>query len=196
MSYTNPHTICAYVGREGCCERNCYGGRCFQHRAKAGLTPCVQCGRGTGSVTGYCRKFCGNKQVYNSNKLLRLRNEMEAYIEELLSWDWTQPQCQAPANRPPPAPPPAPPHSNRSHPAAQASLALLEFNKLVRNAVEAHLGYGPISTGLTREQKLLFSGVFNHAYDMIETRIQRYGESFAEGLTNIDYEEAVRRCRR
>ena len=91
----NPHTICAYVGREGSCGRNCYGGRCFQHRAKRGLTPCVQCGRGTGSATGFCRKNCGNKQVYNSNKMLRQRNEMAAYIEELLSLDWTQPQCQA-----------------------------------------------------------------------------------------------------
>ena len=92
----SPHTICAYVGREGNCGRNCYGGRCFQHRAKRGLTPCIQCGRGTGSATGFCRKNCGNKQVYNSNKMLRQRNEMAAYIEELLLLEWTQPQCQAP----------------------------------------------------------------------------------------------------
>ena len=195
MSYTNPHTICAYVGREGSCGRNCYGGRCFQHRVKLGLTPCVQCGRGTGSATGFCRKNCANKQVYNSNKMLRQRQVMAAYIDDVLSWDWTQPQCQAPAtpppapaNRPPPAPPPAP------HP--EPHLALLQFNKLVRNAVEAHLGYGPISTGLSREQKHLFSGVFAHAMDMVQTRMQRYGESIPEALANINYEEAVRRCRR
>jgi hypothetical protein len=88
MVNNNPHTQCDYMGREGSCGRNCYGGRCFQHRAKASLTPCICCGRGTGSLTGYCRKVCGFKQVYNSNKLKRLRDEMADYIEGLLSLDW------------------------------------------------------------------------------------------------------------
>ena len=91
----NPHTLCAYVGREGSCNRSCYGGRCFKHRAKTSLTPCICCGRGTGSLTGYCRKVCGFKQTYNGNKMKRLRDEMAAYIDEVLEWEWTSPQCQA-----------------------------------------------------------------------------------------------------
>ena len=98
------HTNCDYVGREGPCGRGCYGGRCFKHRYKTSMKPCVKCGRGTASVTGYCRKNCSFKQVYTANKAKRERDyvdalnrqkrkEMDAYIDEILSWDWTDPQC-------------------------------------------------------------------------------------------------------
>ena len=67
------------------------------------MKPCVKCGRGTASVTGYCRKNCSFKQVYTANKAKRERDEkaaqmkqeradMNAYIDYLLSLDWTA-QC-------------------------------------------------------------------------------------------------------
>ena len=79
------------------------------------MKPCVKCGRGTASVTGYCRKNCTFKQVYTANKakrerdyvdalnrqkrkemdaqMKRERDEMNAYIDYLLSDDQTDPQC-------------------------------------------------------------------------------------------------------
>ena len=99
------HTICDYFGREG--GRGCYAGRCFKHRHKTSMKPCIKCGRGTASVTGYCHKNCTFKQVYTANKAERERDEkaaqmkqeraeMNAYIDYLLSWDWTAPQCLTP----------------------------------------------------------------------------------------------------
>ncbi len=101
------HTNCDYMGREGPCGRGCYGGRCFKHRGKTRMTPCVKCGRGTASITGYCRKNCTFKQVHTANKMKRERDEkdaqmkrdradMDAYIDYLVSLDWTTPQCRTP----------------------------------------------------------------------------------------------------
>ena len=97
------HTSCDYMGREGTCGRGCYAGRCFKHRSKTSMKPCVKCGRGTASVTGYCRKNCTFKQVYTANKAKRERDyagalnkqklaETNVYIDEILSLDWTA-QC-------------------------------------------------------------------------------------------------------
>ena len=109
------HTNCDYVGREGPCGRGCYGGRCFKHRYKTSMKPCVKCGRGTTSITGYCHKNCTFKQVHTANKMKqdrdnadalnrqkraemdarmkRERDEMNAYIESLFIEDQTDPQC-------------------------------------------------------------------------------------------------------
>ena len=109
------HTICDYMGREGPCGRGCYGGRCFKHRHKTSMKPCVKCGRGTTSITGYCHKNCTFKQVHTANKMKqdrdyadalnmqkrkemdaqaqRERDEMNAYIDYLLSDDQTDPSC-------------------------------------------------------------------------------------------------------
>ena len=97
------HTNCDYFGREGPCGRGCYAGRCFKHRGKTSMKPCVKCGRGTASITGYCHKNCTFKQVHTANKMKQdrdyadalnrqKRDEMGAYIDEILSWDWTA-QC-------------------------------------------------------------------------------------------------------
>ena len=67
------------------------------------MKPCVKCGRGTASITGYCHKNCTFKQVHTANKMKQerdyvdalnrqKRDEMDAYIDEILSWDWTA-QC-------------------------------------------------------------------------------------------------------
>ena len=107
------HTICDYVGREGPCGRGCYAGRCFKHRHKTSMKPCIKCGRGTASVTGYCHKNCTFKQVYTANKAKRERDyadalnrqkraeidaqaqrereEMNEYIDSLFSED--DPKC-------------------------------------------------------------------------------------------------------
>ena len=101
------HTICDYVGREGPCGRGCYAGRCFKHRHKTSMKPCIKCGRGTASVTGYCHKNCTFKQVYTANKakrerdekaaqMKRDRDEMNLYIESLFIDDQTDPQCLTP----------------------------------------------------------------------------------------------------
>jgi hypothetical protein len=77
------HTNCDYVGREGPCGRGCYAGRCFKHRSKTSMAPCVKCGRGTSSITGYCRKNCTFKQAYHVNKMKRERDEKDAQMK----WD-------------------------------------------------------------------------------------------------------------
>ena len=78
------------------------------------MKPCVKCGRGTASITGYCHKNCTFKQVYTANKakrerdyadalngqkraemdeMKRERDEMNAYIDSLFSDDCTEPEC-------------------------------------------------------------------------------------------------------
>ena len=118
------HTNCDYFGREGPCGRGCYAGRCFKHRGKTSMTPCIKCGRGTASVTGYCHKNCTFKQVYTANKakrerdyvdalrqkraeidaqMKRKRDEMNAYINSLFSEDQTDPECPTVPRIPPTA---------------------------------------------------------------------------------------------
>ena len=74
------------------------------------MKPCIKCGRGTASVTGYCHKNCTFKQVYTANKakrerdekaaqMKRDRDEMNEYIDEILSWDWTDPRCLVPKTK-------------------------------------------------------------------------------------------------
>ena len=103
------------MGREGPCGRGCYGGRCFKHRYKKSMTPCVKCGRGTTSITGYCHKNCTFKQVHTANKMKQDRDyadalnrqkraDANAYIDEILSWDWAAPQCLTPLKTLPTAP--------------------------------------------------------------------------------------------
>ena len=82
------------------------------------MKPCVKCGRGTASITGYCHKNCTFKQVHTANKMKqerdyvdalnrqkrdekaaqmkRDRDEMNAYIESLFIEDQTDPQCLTP----------------------------------------------------------------------------------------------------
>ena len=78
------------------------------------MKPCVKCGRGTASVTGYCRKNCTFKQVYTANKAKRERDEkaaqmkqeradMNAYIDHLLTLDWTAAQCLTTPPKTPPS---------------------------------------------------------------------------------------------
>ena len=85
---------CEYYGRNGMnCGKPSYNGTCKIHRNRTSLKPCILCGRGTASKTGYCT--CSYKQVSLAQKMKRhadiaeaSRVEMEAYIENLLSWDW------------------------------------------------------------------------------------------------------------
>ena len=79
------HTICDYMGRYGTCGRPSYGGRCYRHRYKTSMHHCIECGHGTSSVTGYCRKNCQYKQVYHANKMRFERDEMDALICKILS---------------------------------------------------------------------------------------------------------------
>ncbi len=46
---------CTYLGYSGAvCGRGCYSGICYAHAARNPHVPCINCGRGTFSVTGYC----------------------------------------------------------------------------------------------------------------------------------------------
>ena len=102
---STPYTTCEYIGRNGHCGKRCFGGRCNIHRKKETLALCLEgCGRGTASKTGYCAR-CGYKQMTVWRKMKneslamdaqaqRERNEIDAAIDEILSWDWpalTQP---------------------------------------------------------------------------------------------------------
>jgi hypothetical protein len=87
---TSPYTQCEYISRNGVCGRRCYGGRCFSHRTRKSHTWCLKdCGRATQSRTGYC-SHCGWSQNDHGHKLKRQEREMEAYVDEVLSWDWDQ----------------------------------------------------------------------------------------------------------
>ena len=112
---SSPYTTCEYIGRNGYCGKRCFGGRCNIHRKKETLALCLEgCGRGTASKTGYCAR-CGYKQMTVWRKMKnetidmdaqtqRDRDEMNAFIDSLLSLDWTAPQCLTPLKTLPIAP--------------------------------------------------------------------------------------------
>ena len=79
---------CTYFGRRGPCGAPCYNGTCRTHRNRTSLKACLRCGKGTGSVTGYCP--CSYRQISIAHKMKRERlaaeaaaREMDAYIREL-----------------------------------------------------------------------------------------------------------------
>ena len=52
MRQTVPCTYLKYNG--SVCDKMCYGGLCGMHVDRKPHTPCLGCGHGTYSVTGYC----------------------------------------------------------------------------------------------------------------------------------------------
>ena len=92
IHYTMPYAKgisrpCEHFGRAGLCGRPCYNGICGLHRHRKSLIPCLLCGRGTGSKTGYCP--CSHRQIYIGQKMKREETEMNDYIDSLLSLDWS-----------------------------------------------------------------------------------------------------------
>jgi hypothetical protein len=93
-----PYATCLYVGRAGVCGKACWAGhkdgdRCGVHRNRESLTWCGRgCGRATNSRTGFCNK-CGWAQNDRCKQLRIEAARLESYIDEVLSWDWTAPQC-------------------------------------------------------------------------------------------------------
>ena len=89
---------CQYIGRAGLCGKACWAGHkdgdyCGVHRRRESLTWCLKgCGRGTKSRTGFCNK-CGWAQNDACKQLRVEKARLEAYLEEVLSWNWTAPQC-------------------------------------------------------------------------------------------------------
>ena len=86
------YTTCVYVARKGVCGLRCLDGRdqphCNKHRGHTSLAWCRKdCGRATASKTGYCA-FCGCFQVDEAHRMKKKQREMEAYIEDVISWDW------------------------------------------------------------------------------------------------------------
>ena len=90
---SSPYTVCEYIGRKGYCGKRCFGGRCNIHRKRETLALCLEeCGRGTASITGYCNQ-CGYKQMTVWKQMKNDSARLESYIDEVLSWDWTAPEC-------------------------------------------------------------------------------------------------------
>ena len=93
----DPHTIrytipCSYVGLNGVCGKSCFRGVCTRHRDRKPLQLCLRCGvRGTTAPHGYCsnrESGCQWRAQYRSKLAKGERDEMEAYLDEILSWDW------------------------------------------------------------------------------------------------------------
>ena len=81
---------CEYVKRDGLCGRNCFDGRCFQHKHSTNHVPCLTCGQATRSQCRYCRKCSeGTAGVQGTVMKQRLRcrkkleAEWDAYIDEI-----------------------------------------------------------------------------------------------------------------
>ena len=122
------------------------------------------------------------------------------------------PAAAAARARPPPAaarPPPVvvaaparpPPAAARPPPVAVATPArpppqTLTPLEIIRGAVEAHLGYGPNTPVITREQKRLYSSVFSDIRAQVDYRVENYDETFLEAVSSADYEGSVRKWRR
>ena len=115
-----PYASCLYVCRAGLCGKACWAGhkdgdRCGVHRARQSLTWFGKgCGRATKSVTGFCNKCgwaqndgCKNVRLQAKEmdaQTQRDRDEMDAYIDYLLSWDWSASSCLTPLKTLPTAP--------------------------------------------------------------------------------------------
>ena len=83
---------CSFVGTRGPCGRKCFRGVCGNHRGKTPMVLCKNCGkRGTSAPHGYCQALetgCRWKSQYGSRNLKEKRDDMDDYIDEILSWDW------------------------------------------------------------------------------------------------------------
>ena len=74
---------CEYYGRKGPCGKSSYNGTCKSHRNRESLKPCLLCGHGTASKTGYCP--CSYRQIYVGQKMKREHDTLEALVDELLA---------------------------------------------------------------------------------------------------------------
>ena len=83
---------CSFIGTRGPCGRKCFRGVCGNHRGKTPMVLCKNCGkRGTSAPHGYCQALetgCRWKSQYGSRNLKGKRDDMDDYLEEVLSWDW------------------------------------------------------------------------------------------------------------
>lgn len=68
--------MCLYLKRDGAvCNKGCLNGYCHQHKGRSELKPCILCGRGTASATGYCS--CTTLQHNIANQIGRHTQKME-----------------------------------------------------------------------------------------------------------------------
>ena len=83
---------CSFIGTRGPCGRKCFRGVCGNHRGKTPMVLCKNCGkRGTSAPHGYCQALetgCRWKSQYGSRNLKEKRDDVDDYIDEILSWDW------------------------------------------------------------------------------------------------------------
>ena len=93
MSRRNLDLIpCTYIGLKGACTKPCFRGLCNRHKNRTALTLCKHCGkRGTNAPHGYCagiEEGCRWKAQHASRVLKAERESWDAYLDEILSWDW------------------------------------------------------------------------------------------------------------
>ena len=98
----------------------------------------------------------------------------------------------APVAVPPPVAVAAPPPVAVAAPLLQTLTPI----EMIRGAVEAHLGYGPNTPNLKKEQKQHYSLVFLDIKNQVENRVERYHETLIEAVSRADYEMAISKYRR
>ena len=83
---------CTFVGHKGTCGRKCFREVCSIHFGKKSMALCKNCGkRGTSTTHGFCQALetgCRWKSQYGSRVLKTDRDEMDDFIDEVLSWPW------------------------------------------------------------------------------------------------------------
>ena len=83
---------CTFVGHKGTCGRKCFREVCSIHFGKKSMALCKNCGkRGTSTTHGFCQALetgCRWKSQYGSRVLKPDRDEMDDFINEVLSWPW------------------------------------------------------------------------------------------------------------
>jgi ribosome-binding protein aMBF1 (putative translation factor) len=79
---------CSYVAEKGVCGKPCFRGICAAHAGRTSLTLCTRCGKfGTRSKTGICNSIetgCRWRAQYSSRKTKKARDDMDAYIDDLI----------------------------------------------------------------------------------------------------------------
>ena len=91
-THSNNLDRCSFIGHKGLCGRRCFRDVCSIHYEKTPMKLCKNCGvKGTSTPHGYCAAVetgCIWKAHHASRVLKGKRDEMDDYLEEILSWDW------------------------------------------------------------------------------------------------------------
>ena len=91
-THSNNLDRCSFIGHKGLCGRRCFRDVCSIHYEKTPMKLCKNCGvKGTSTPHGYCAAVdtgCIWKAHHASRVLKGKRDDMDEFIEEVLSWNW------------------------------------------------------------------------------------------------------------